>query len=47
MRFIMKVGFQIEQGNKALADPEFGEKMQSYLKDVKAEAAYFTTVAIA
>jgi hypothetical protein len=44
VRFIMKIRMPIEQGNRSLSDPEFGEKMQSYLKDVKAEAAYFTTV---
>jgi hypothetical protein len=27
-----------------MRDPKFGEKMQALLKDLKAEAAYFTTV---
>jgi hypothetical protein len=44
MRFIMKIRFPVDAGNAALKDPEFGKKMQEYLADVKAEAAYFTTV---
>jgi hypothetical protein len=31
-------------GNAAIRDPNFGQKMQSVLKEVGAEAAYFTTV---
>ena len=34
----------IEKGNQALKDPEFGHKMSSLLSDIKAEAAYFTTI---
>lgn len=33
-----------ESGNNLLKDPLFGKKMQDLLKEVKAEAAYFTTV---
>jgi hypothetical protein len=44
MRFIMKIRFAVDAGNAALKDPEFGKKMQEYLADVKAEAAYFTSV---
>jgi hypothetical protein len=33
-----------ENGNKALKDPLFGKKMQDLLKEVKSEAAYFTTI---
>jgi hypothetical protein len=33
-----------EGGNNLLKDPLFGKKMQDLLKEVKAEAAYFTTV---
>lgn len=44
MRHIMKMRFPVEAGNAALRDPEFGKKMQEYLADVKAEAAYFTSM---
>jgi len=44
MRYIMKIRIPVEAGNKSLRDPEFGEKMQRALKEVRAEAAYFTTI---
>lgn len=44
MRFLMKLEMPIEAGNRAIADPEFGDKMEQALKEVKAEAAYFTTM---
>ncbi len=44
MKFLMKVEFDGEAGNKALRDPKFGEKMGGLLKEMKAEAAYFTTI---
>ena len=44
MRYIMKVRMSIEAGNAALRDPEFGAKVQQLLMEIKAEAAYFTTV---
>lgn len=44
MRYLMRVRFPIEAGNAALRDPQFGAKLQQYLADIKAEAAYFTTV---
>lgn len=44
MLHILKVRFPIEAGNKALRDPDFGRKMSELLSDIKAEAAYFTTV---
>jgi hypothetical protein len=43
MRFLMKVEWDGEAGNAALRDPKFGEKMMGLLKEMKAEAAYFTT----
>ena len=43
MRFVMKVRIPVDSGNAALRDPEFGKKMQDYLAEVKAEAAYFTS----
>jgi hypothetical protein len=45
MKYIMKVKMASgEEGNKLLMDPLFGKKMQDLLKDVNAEAAYFTTI---
>ena len=44
MKYIMKIRMSIEKGNQALKDPEFGHKMSSLLSDIKAEAAYFTTI---
>jgi len=40
----MKVEWPTEAANKSIADPKFGEKVQTLLKDIKAEAAYFTTL---
>ena len=44
MKFLMKVRFPNEIGNERLRDPQFGSKMQEVLKEVKAEATYFTTI---
>ena len=44
MRFLMKVRIPIDTGNERLKDPSFGEKMMGMLKDIKAEAAYFSTL---
>lgn len=45
MKFILKVKFPSgEEGNKVFKDPMFGKKMQEILSEVKAEAAYFTSV---
>jgi hypothetical protein len=44
MKYLIKVAFQNEAGNAAVRDPKFGEKMQELLKELKAEAAYFTTI---
>ena len=44
MHYIMKFSIPIEPGNTALRDPEFGKKMQQYLDEVKAKAAYFTSM---
>jgi len=44
MRFLMKMEWQAEAGNAALKDPKFGDKMMGLLKEMKAEAAYFTTI---
>ena len=42
MRFLLKFRIPIEAGNKALDDPEFGNKMQQLLTELNAETAYFT-----
>ena len=44
MKFIMKVRFPVEQGNEEVTSPQFGKKMQELLGEIKAEAAYFTTI---
>ncbi len=44
MRYLLKLEIPTESGNKAIRDPKFGDKMQALLKEVKAEAAYFTTI---
>ena len=44
MRYLAKVEMETDAGNMAIRDPKFGEKMQALLKELKAEAAYFTTV---
>lgn len=44
MRFIMTIRFPVDAGNAALRDPEFGKKMQEYLAEIQAEAAYFTSM---
>jgi len=33
-----------EAGNEALKDPKFGDKVEGMLKEMKAEAEYFTTI---
>jgi hypothetical protein len=40
----MKVKMCLEKGNKAISDPQFGHKMSELLKQIKAEAAYFSTI---
>lgn len=44
MRYIMKVRIAQERGNEVLRDPQFGHKMNDLLSEIKAEAAYFTTI---
>ena len=44
MRYIMKVEIPTGPGNAALKDPQFGQKMGQLLAEIKAEAAYFTTI---
>ena len=44
MRYLLKFRIPIDAGNAALLDPKFGEKMQRLLAEIKAEAAYFTSM---
>ena len=44
MKYIMKVRFPIDKGNAAISDAQFGHKMNDLLAEIKAEAAYFTTI---
>jgi hypothetical protein len=44
MKYIMKLRMSIDKGNEALKDPQFGHKMNELLSEIKAEAAYFTTI---
>jgi hypothetical protein len=44
MKYMMKVRFPVERGNQELTDSQFGKKMQDLLAEIKAEAAYFTTI---
>ncbi|MSQ12397.1 MAG: hypothetical protein EXR48_06885 [Dehalococcoidia bacterium] len=43
MRYLVKIDTPTEAGNAAIRDPKFGAKMETLLKDIKAETAYFTT----
>jgi hypothetical protein len=44
MKYIMKVRMPNEKGNLRLKDPQFGMKMKEILAEIRAEAAYFTTI---
>ena len=44
MKYIMKVRMELDKGNEAISDPQFGHKMNELLAEVKAEAAYFSTI---
>ena len=44
MLHILQVRIPIDAGNAALRDPEFGKKMKALLAEIKAQAAYFTTM---
>jgi hypothetical protein len=44
MKYVMKLRMSIEKGNEATRDPQFGHKMSELLSEIKAEAAYFTTI---
>ena len=44
MKYIMKVRMPIDGANEAISDPQFGQKMNDLLAEIKAEATYFTTI---
>ena len=44
MLYMVKFQFPLERGNEALRDPQFGEKMQQIMTDLKVEEAYFTSI---
>jgi hypothetical protein len=44
MKYIMKMRIPMERDNEVIRDPQFGHKMNDLLAEVKAEAAYFTTI---
>ena len=44
MKFIMKVRIGDDLRNDRLKNPEFGKRMGELLAEIKAEAAYFTTI---
>jgi hypothetical protein len=44
MKYLMKIRMPNETANDAIRDPQFGKKMNDVLAEVKAEAAYFSTI---
>jgi hypothetical protein len=44
MRFLVRVIFDIEAGNRTASDPDFIKNTQAFMEKNKAEAAYFTVV---
>lgn len=41
MRFLLYVQIPTEAGNSIVQDPNFLQKIEDYINNVKAEAAYF------
>lgn len=41
MRFLVKATLPVEAGNKLVRDPEFGQRIQEILGDIRPEAVYF------
>ena len=41
MRFLVRIKFPVEEGNKMVKDPKFIQKLEEYYKKINAEAAYF------
>jgi hypothetical protein len=44
MKMMVKIRIPSDRGNELTARPDFGQKMQELLRDIKAEAAYFTLI---
>jgi len=44
MKYIMKISMPTEKSNERIKDPQFGKVLNEILSEIKAEAAYFTTV---
>lgn len=44
MRFIVRTIFPTEAGNRAVKDPNFTKNIEDFMKNTKAEAAYFTEI---
>jgi hypothetical protein len=44
MRFLIRVLIPTEAGNKMIKDPNFVKNIEGFVRDTKAEAAYFTEV---
>jgi hypothetical protein len=42
VRFIVRVIFPTEAGNKAVSDPNFLKNLQGFIENKRAEAAYFS-----
>jgi hypothetical protein len=41
MRFLVRVTMPTEAGNKAVKDPKFLKNIEGFVRDMKAESAYF------
>lgn len=41
-RFLVKATIPVEAGNELVRDPNFGERLQGILDEIKSETAYFT-----
>jgi hypothetical protein len=44
MRFVMKVRIPVDKGNEGIKGPAFGQTMKKILEEIRAEAAYFSTI---
>ena len=44
MRFVVRVIIPTEAGNKAVKDPNFVPNIEGFMKNMKAEAAYFLEI---
>jgi hypothetical protein len=41
MRFVVRAIFATEAGNRAVKDPNFLKNIEGFIKDTRAEAAFF------